>query len=176
MIRKFVVRLLMFLPFPIAFVSKGHSQNIPDSKKKEMVESKIASFEKDFTAPQISVIELQELLKKDAGKTLIVDVRTKKEQSVSMLQGAITSEEFSKNPDKYKGKTIVSYCTIGYRSSIFTEKLVKKGFKALNLRGSILMWAHYKGKLYTPSGNETNKVHVYSKDWSLLPASYTPEY
>jgi len=166
----------MILPFPLSLSISSIADNLSDLEKKKLVEAKIQSFEKDFKAPQISAAKLKDLLKNNPSEIVLVDVRTKHEQKVSMLKGAITRDEFLKNTSAYKGKTVVSYCTIGYRSSMFTEKLVKEGVKAFNLRGSLLLWTHTGGKLYKQSGKQTKKVHVYGKEWDLVPASYDSEY
>ncbi|MFK7824540.1 MAG: rhodanese-like domain-containing protein [Oligoflexales bacterium] len=176
MIRRSLIRTLIILPFPLTFSLISFSKKLDDHEKKKIVEAKIQRFENDFSAPQVSVADLMKLLKKDRSEIVIVDVRTKQEQDISMLQGAISSDDFLKNAARYKGKTVVSYCTIGYRSSLFTEKLKRKGIKAFNLRGSLLLWTHSEGKLYDQSGKETRKIHVYGRDWNLVPESYEPEY
>lgn len=59
----------------------------------------------------------------------LVDVRTKAEQKVSMIPGAITLHEFElnlkQNPKKWResGQLVVTYCTIGYRSGLEAQRL-----------------------------------------------------
>ena len=74
-----------------------------------------------------------------------------------------------------KDKLIIPYCTIGYRSAIVTDSLIKSGFTAKNLEGSILAWVWSGGNLINPDG-PTQKVHVYGADWDLLPESYQAVY
>jgi rhodanese-related sulfurtransferase len=122
-------------------------------------------------APQLSIEDFQKEYAKDSN-TVLVDVRTEEEQKISRLPGAITRQEFEANQQAYKDKTIVSYCTIGARSSKYTLSLLKKGYKAFNLKESILGWANRKLPLVTPEGKETKKVHVYGEAWNLLPSDY----
>ncbi|MCK5551872.1 MAG: rhodanese-like domain-containing protein, partial [Deltaproteobacteria bacterium] len=95
----------------------------------------------------------------------------RREQEVSMLPGAITSEEFEGNMEKYQDKTIVVYCTIGNRSGHYTKHLIEKGIRAYNLRGSILAWIH-AGQRLVSDGEETRRVHVYGRKWNLAPKEY----
>ena len=97
--------------------------------------------------------------------------RSEKEIEVSMILGAVSKEEFEKNIEIYRSKKLIAYCTIGFRSSRYVEKLLKKGHNAFNLWGSILGWAHAGGELV--KGNQkTRTVHTYGKTWDLLPEGY----
>ena len=141
-----------------------------DSAKKQKMIEMFEEYKKEAFSdvPDITV----EQIKNDSGKGyIIVDTREKKEQNVSMIPGAITQKEFEKNKKKYKGKAIVTYCTIGYRSGVYAKKLNKKGFKAYNLVGGVLSWAHEGNEFVCDSAN-TKKVHVYGKDWDLAPERY----
>ena len=61
---------------------------------------------------------------------------------------------------------MVVYCTVGYRSERIGEKLQKMGFQDVhNLYGGITEWVNQGHKVVDPEGNETPKVHTYSKDW-----------
>ena len=103
---------------------------------------------------------------------VLVDTRTEKEQQVSMLPGAIRQQDFLRDKAKYKQHFIISYCTIGERSSQFSRELSRHGFRAANLRGSILAWAHAGYLVYDPEGKRTSRVHVYGPKWDLLPDGY----
>jgi len=106
-----------------------------------------------------------------AGNALFVDVRDKEERDISMLPNAITEKDFLEHIDKYKGRTIIAYCTIGYRSGKFAQKLQKEGARIYNLKGGVLAWVGEGGKVYDTKG-ETNRVHVYGSKWNLLPPGY----
>lgn len=142
------------------------------AEKRKKIEELIVAFEKDIPAPTVSAQQLKEWqAKKD--EIIVVDVRTKVERKPSMIDGAISKEEFEKNKSRYKGKMVIPYCTIGYRSAKYTQELVKQGYKARNLRGSILLWMHENGKLVDANGKATKQVHVYGKAWDLAPDGYT---
>ncbi len=140
------------------------------AKKEQMLEMYQAYKSKSFpNIPDISVEEYLKLKKEE--KVVLVDVREPREQEVSMIPGAITKKEFEKDIKKYKNNIIVLYCTIGYRSGLYTQKLVKKNYKVMNLIGSVLAWAHAGQPFIGPKG-ETRRVHVYGKKWNLLPRGY----
>ena len=119
--------------------------------------------------PYIPIIEVKELAR--TIPYILVDVREKKEMDVSMIPGAITAKEFETNKETYKNKLIIPYCTIGMRSGKYTDKLVKEGFKAKNLKGGVLAFAH-EGFSFINKGEKTKEVHVYGEAWNLLPKAY----
>ena len=102
---------------------------------------------------------------------VLVDVRSRKEQSVSMLPGAITRRQFEGDRARYSGHRIVTYCTIGYRSGVYAKRLRKQGWIAHNLTGGALGWVHAGGRV-EHEGVVTHRVHVYGKKWDLLPDGY----
>ena len=65
---------------------------------------------------------------------------------------------------------IVTYCSIGYRSSAYARKLRAAGYTNVqNLEGSIFRWAEEDRPLVCESG-PTGHVHTYSRYWSHLVA------
>ena len=119
-----------------------------------------------FSVPVISVTDAHAL--KDVK---YLDAREPKEYNVSHLPGAkyVGYDYFSENlvKDIDRNKTIVVYCSIGYRSEKIGEKLSKLGFKKVyNLYGSIFEWANQGYPLTDFEGKPTNKIHVYNKKWS----------
>ena len=75
---------------------------------------------------------------KPAAEFVLVDVRSPKEQSVSMIPGAITAQQFEKHRKLYQSRTVVTYCTIGVRSEHYARKVVASGQSALNFKDSVL--------------------------------------
>ena len=64
---------------------------------------------------------------------------------------------------------IIVYCSIGVRSEDIGEKLVKLGYTNVkNLYGGIFKWKNQGYPVFDSSGNETEKVHAYSKLWGRL--------
>ena len=121
-------------------------------------------------APEISVAQLTEWLK-DGRKLVIVDVRDKEEQDVSMIPGAIRVQDFDPDSTQYTDHVVVAYCTIGTRSGILVNELRDKNIEAYNLAGSILAWTHAGLPLVDAHG-ETRRVHVYGKKWDLAATGY----
>lgn len=121
-------------------------------------------------APFISIDEWLQLRQKPT--VVLVDVRTNSEQDVSMIPGAISKEYFENNFEKYSSYTVVSYCTIGGRAGRYTQNLRSRGVDALNLKGSVLLWAHAGQKFIDANGNHTTRVHVSGSKWNLLPIGY----
>jgi sodium/bile acid cotransporter 7 len=146
------------------------ADNMSDSEKRDKIEAMYQSYKKDFPGmPDIQISDAMRLLQE--GKALFIDVREEKEQQVSMLPGAVTEKQFLKNPEKYRDRTLIGYCTISYRSGKLAEKLNAQGITLLNLKGGLLAWVHAGGKVYDQSG-ETKRIHVYGKKWNLGPKDY----
>jgi rhodanese-related sulfurtransferase len=132
---------------------------------------KIKDFKQKFN--KITWIEVKNL---DLSKVILVDVREQKEQEISVIPGSINQIEFENkllttDSNEFKGKTIVAYCTIGYRSGEWATNMSFKGYKVKNLTGGVLAWSHAK-KLFSKNGTATNKVHTYSQSWNFLAKGY----
>ena len=151
----------------IAWLSSCIDPTTTANPKKVVLSMANALAKKYPNTPLIEVKDLL-LLEKDI---LLVDVREKKEIDVSVIPGSMTQAQFEKNKDQYRNKTIVPYCTIGLRSTLYTNKLINEGFKAKNLKGGVLSFAH-AGRKFIKDGKETTRVHVYSEAWNLVPKPY----
>jgi rhodanese-related sulfurtransferase len=106
---------------------------------------------------------------------VIVDVREREEFEVSMIKNSITKSEFLANKKEFQDKVIIVYCTIGYRSGVFSQKLLLDGFESYNLKGGVLLWSHFGLKFYK-NGALTNRVHIYAKEWAHLHSDYEAVY
>jgi rhodanese-related sulfurtransferase len=105
---------------------------------------------------------------------VVVDVREPQEQDVSMIPGAISASDFEANLGEYRGKTVVAYCTVGHRSGLFAQELMRSGWPSVyNLAGAILSWTHAGGDLEDAQG-PTKRVHVYARQSSLEAEGYEP--
>jgi sodium/bile acid cotransporter 7 len=145
--------------------------DLPDAEKRARIDELYESYKSRFPdAPEMTVETLRQRLAGDE-PLVLVDVRSDKEREVSMIPGAISQEEFEIDPDRFTGREVVTYCTIGYRSGRYTQKLVGRGWDAHNLRGSIVSWTHIGGELER-DGRPTRRVHVYGKTWNLVAAGY----
>ncbi|GEM_PF-1237175 len=131
---------------------------------------------RDLHVPVIKPAELKQIIADT--NLVLIDIRQPKEQEVSMLPHALTTNEFA---EKFrhgipKDKRLVVYCTIGYRSGKYAETLVRQGIKSENLEGGILAWSFVGGELFTKDKDgsliPTNRIHTYSKDWNLVHPDY----
>lgn len=141
-----------------------------DAEKRRQIDECYASFKPTFPAVRdVSIAEFIELI---GGRALvIVDVRPKAERDISMIPAAISKDWFEEHRSQYRDRLVVTYCTIGARSGKYAVTLQQQGFEVVNLRGSILAWAHDSQPLIDKDG-PTKRVHVYSAAWNLLPRSY----
>jgi rhodanese-related sulfurtransferase len=141
-----------------------------DAEKRKTIEKMVAEYRANFP----DVVEMDSTramdLMKDK-KIVFIDVRRPNEQEVSMLPGAIPHNVFLENPEKYNDYTKVGYCTIGYRSSRFTQMMQRKGITIYNLHGGMLGWVHDGGKIYAKNG-QSFRIHVYGRPWKLAPEGY----
>jgi hypothetical protein len=93
-----------------------------DDLRRQEIEKMAVEIKMEF--PDIDEMDSRHAIELMKDKKIIfIDVRKPVEQELSMLPNAITAKAFLENPGKYKDFTKVGYCTIGYRSSIFTKKL-----------------------------------------------------
>lgn len=144
-----------------------------DSWKQQQIVTMYRQYAKEFSQVEsITVVELQQL-QQQGKQVVLVDVRSPKEIAVSSIPGAISTAEFERNLAQYRNYQIIGYCTIGYRSGKYAQKLQQQGVKMLNLEGSLLAWSHAQGKLVNSIG-DTNKVHVFGRQWQLTARNYQP--
>ncbi len=102
---------------------------------------------------------------------LLLDARERAEYDVSHIPSAVFVgyNDFEKKTltNVPKDKSIVVYCSIGYRSEKIGEKLQKMGYtKVYNLYGSIFEWVNGGNQVVDNQGNTTKKVHTFNKSWS----------
>ena len=99
-----------------------------------------------LTHPDAPWLTLDEFARRgEREEWVIVDVRRGSERNVSIIPGALDTNEF-KAWSKERGRAcaeqpILVYCTAGCRSARYAKKLCKSGFRAFNLYGGILAWA-----------------------------------
>ena len=113
-------------------------------------------------------------LQNSTENVIVIDVREDAERAISYIPHSITQKIFEENQQQYSKYKVITYCTIGYRSGKYAEKLRAKNIDAYNLDGSLLGWVHDGGKLVDANGQVTKKIHVYGKRWNLAPNGYIP--
>ncbi|MGB7394075.1 MAG: rhodanese-like domain-containing protein [Pricia sp.] len=154
---KFLLSTLTFLAFSMPL----SSQNRMDKTLKK--------FNKQ-TVPYIEVDALHGM-----NHVLLLDTRKREEYEVSHLKDAqwVGFKEFEVDSilPKIEDKStdIVVYCSIGVRSENIGEKLMQAGYTNVkNLYGGIFEWKNQGYPVYNPEGDETEKVHAFSKHWGKL--------
>jgi len=123
----------------------------------------------DFSVPIISCKELSAI--KDDESVILLDARELNEYNTSHIPGAkhIGYNKFKKKDleNLDKDSKVIVYCSIGYRSEKIGEKLKDLGFgQVYNLYGSIFEWANQGNQLENKSGETTQELHTYNRQWS----------
>lgn len=155
------MRFLLMTVLSLAFSPTAFTQKKMDKTLKK--------FNKE-SVPYIHVDSLNGM-----NHIVLLDAREKEEYEVSHLQnsiwvGAKTFELDSVLPKiENKDAEIIVYCSIGVRSENIGEKLMNAGYTNVkNLYGGIFEWKNEGHAVYDPEGNETEKVHAFSKHWGKL--------
>ncbi len=103
---------------------------------------------------------------------MLLDVRSRAEYAVSHLHGAKRIDAAESVKQAMAGvphtQPIVTYCSVGYRSSAYARRLIKNGFTAVHdLQGSIFQWANDGLPVYR-NGRVVHHVHPYNHYWGQL--------
>ncbi len=123
--------------------------------------------------PQISVADLDTWFHDSHRKPpLLIDVRSRAEYAVSHLHNARwidTLEHVSKAMAGVSHtESIVTYCSVGYRSSAYAQRLLRDGFTNVrDLKGSIFEWGNGGLPVYRHD-RVVHHVHPYNRYWGLL--------
>lgn len=121
--------------------------------------------------PQLSTTDLAAWLDSaNRPAPLLVDVRGSDEFRVSHLNGAVNATTIDAVTSALgaTNRSIVVYCSVGYRSSAFAQKLRKAGItNVYNLDGSIFQWANEGRPVYRGTA-QVKEVHPFSRKWGQL--------
>ena len=109
----------------------------------------------------ISTAQLYSLMNTKRETTLLVDVRSRAEQAVSRIPGAITQQEYEAEAGNRLEQQVVVYCTVGGRSYLYARKLVAAGVDTKNYQDGILGWCRAGLPLESPDKQPTAAVHLY---------------
>jgi len=102
---------------------------------------------------------------------LLLDVRTEREFDVSHLRGAarVDPEADASAVTAAKEREIVTYCSVGYRSAKFAQRLRRAGFTHVtNVEGSIFKWANENRPLVRGDNEPVTLVDPYNSIWAKL--------
>jgi rhodanese-related sulfurtransferase len=101
----------------------------------DKAEAMMKLYTSKFSISSISAEEIHALRdRSEQERVLLVDVRSHDEWETSHCNGAIRLADFEREfahilEESRKGlATVIPYCTIGYRSGLFAENLVSRGF------------------------------------------------
>ena len=150
------------------------AESLSDAEKYQRIMAMYADYQADI--PGIEEIDAASAIKLLGDPNIVfVDVRKAKEQDVSMIPGAVTSEVFLADIDRFHGQRIIVYCTIGYRSGKLAVKMGRKGARIANLKGGLLAWVHAGGPM-VHENLPVRILHVYGRKWDLAPKSIETTY
>jgi rhodanese-related sulfurtransferase len=124
-----------------------------------------------YTADVSSVSDSSLLSSTQQLPVLLLDARQQEEYAVSHLPGAVrvdpSATTFPELDSLSRERSIVVYCSVGYRSAQVTKRLREHGYAASNLRGSIFRWAN-EGRPVVRGDSVVREVHPYNDTWGDL--------
>ena len=131
-----------------------------------------AKIRRDFPAVRrITTAELAEWINDPRRpQPFLLDVRERAEFDVSHLPRAhhVEPDAPASVVQQREDLPIVTYCSVGYRSGAFAERLRAAGFtNVVNLEGSIFRWAN-EGRPVFRGATQVHEVHPYNGTWGLL--------
>jgi rhodanese-related sulfurtransferase len=122
--------------------------------------------------PSLSVREY--LQRSEREDWTVIDSRSRRERSVSIIPDSISREAFESEAARYALRPLLVYCTVGCRSATYTQELRKRGYEAFNLWGGALAWALANRTFVTLDGRPTREVHAHGRSRKAFPAGYRP--
>lgn len=131
--------------------------------------------------PYISATELRMLQVNNSAT--ILDSRELNEYQVSHIEAALLVgfDKFSMDSISElvgnKNTPIVVYCTLGIRSEVIADKLIKAGYNNVkNLYGGICEWSNKDFKVIDSTQTATKNIHTFSEEWSKWLINGNPIY
>ena len=118
----------------------------------------------------VPLISCKQLSQKIASEEVVLfDARAADEYAISHLYKAqqigYDSFQLASVANLPKNKTIVIYCSIGYRSEKIGEQLLSAGYtNVYNLYGGIFEWYNQSRPLFDSRGR-SNSIHPYNESW-----------
>ena len=149
-----------------AIAPTGCSQDLKWSAVESLVDDRFPS------VSHISTDSLSRVLANPGSALVLFDTRTRAEFDVSHIPGAVhldpETRDFSPLDTLGRDAQIITYCSVGYRSSEMAARLEEAGFvNVSNVRGSIFRWAN-EGRTVVRDGQPVREVHPYDGIWGRL--------
>ncbi|KAI8108125.1 hypothetical protein M9434_006155 [Picochlorum sp. BPE23] len=151
-----------------------------DRGQQRLLNQKVAEINAKFPGIRTMTPAEVKQLERQGQRIVFVDCRTAPEMDVSRIHpDAISEDECIRRIDSIKNSEppalVVGYCTIGYRSAKFVQKMKRSAglgdADIVNLSGSILQWMQDSYDLWDATGSRTDRVHVWGKEY----CQYVPE-
>ncbi|PWH87136.1 rhodanese-like domain-containing protein [Brumimicrobium oceani] len=148
------------------FISSCAAQKVQSSAYNTMLKSMLKNDVPELTVDQADSI------KQTNSKVIFIDTREKNEYNVSHIKDAVwvgyDDFKISRVQEIEKDTKIIAYCSVGARSENVTRQLIEAGYTDVsNMYGSIFEWVNEGKPVYNLEGEETMKVHAYSKTWGV---------
>ncbi|RFC55083.1 rhodanese-like domain-containing protein [Brumimicrobium aurantiacum] len=158
-------KLLFFIVISF-FVTSCAAQKVQSPAYNTMLKSMLKN-----DVPELTVDEADSI-KNNNPKVVFIDTREQKEYEVSHLENAVwvgyDDFDLSRVKSIDKDTKIIAYCSVGARSENVTRQLIEAGYTDVsNMYGSIFEWVNQGKPVYNLEGEETMKVHAYSKTWGV---------
>lgn len=146
-------------------MNDAQRKRMPNSNSSELLDAEVAKHRNTF--PDVKHIGPEELQKMiEAGPVTLIDVRSREEQQISMLPGAVPLQDLQMPlPPNIP---VVTYCTVGFRSSLEARRLSAVGADECASMSGILSWAHIGGALVSPAGRKVRSLHAYGAAWAAM--------
>ena len=162
-------------------------------KNLEKAEKMVVGYAKKFPRVELAAPpQIKEL--QDSGEAILVDVRKDAERAVSVIPGSFSQAEFEAlSQQQLEGKTVIPYCTMGYRSGQYATQLLDiiagkgkgkaastlhskmKGVRGVLNGTGVVLWTHDPtvAPLVDPkSQTPAKEVHVFGSTWDLAADGY----
>ncbi|RYM34569.1 rhodanese-like domain-containing protein [Brumimicrobium glaciale] len=148
------------------FISSCAAQKVQSGAYNTMLKSMLKNDVPELTVDQADSIQQAN------SNVIFIDTREKKEFEVSHIKDAVwvgyDDFELSRVEEIDENTKIIAYCSVGARSEDVTRKLIEAGYTDVsNLYGSIFEWVNQGKPVYDSEGEQTLKVHAYSKTWGV---------
>ncbi|GFH52897.1 hypothetical protein CTEN210_09373 [Chaetoceros tenuissimus] len=165
---------------------------------KERCAEMSAGYHSNFPIETLTSAEYLQNIENGAVEYTLIDVRSPAEQKISMIPNAITlkdfESDFKRDPTQWIGKsddetplkTVVTYCTIGYRSGVEAQR-IKSQYHIPNVKNldGIVCYTHVCSEIMNNNGEKfvelieprskqkTSKVHVFGSSWNYASKEFT---
>ncbi|WP_107038265.1 rhodanese-like domain-containing protein [Brumimicrobium mesophilum] len=157
--------ILTFIFFSL-LISSCAAQKVQSGAYNTMLKSVLKNDVPELTVQQADSI------KQVNPNVVFIDTREKREYEVSHLKNAVwvgyDDFDLARVQEIDENTKIIAYCSVGARSENITRQLIEAGYTDVsNMYGSIFEWVNEGKPVYNLEGEETMRVHAYSKSWGV---------